>query len=125
MPTNAAPLRVLLVDDHPVSRAACRALLRTQGADVIADVAPGEEAIAIAEALWPDVAIVDVTPDDDRGVLIARRLRGLASAPAVVLTSSADPSVLDGVLDGYAFLAKADICHETILDAVDGDESPT
>ena len=69
MPTNAAgawvnasPLRVLLVDDHPVSRGACRALLRTQGAEVI---------------------------------------------------------------DAFAFLAKADICHETVVDAVRSDESRT
>jgi DNA-binding NarL/FixJ family response regulator len=52
---------VLVVDNHEVSRAALRALLRTEGVEVI-DLAPGDHVIAEAYALAPDVVIVDVSP---------------------------------------------------------------
>ena len=64
--------RILLVDDHEISRAAYRALLRAEGIDVVADLAASDHALAAARALRPDVAIVDVTPGADTGFGIAR-----------------------------------------------------
>jgi hypothetical protein len=69
--------------------------------------------------------VVAITPHDDHGPMTARQLRGLARARAVVLTPSADASVFDGALDGFAFLAKADICREAVLEIVRSDESGT
>ena len=117
-PASAAggrrPVRVLIVDGHEIFRAACRALLRTEGIDVIADVPAGCEAIMAAIALRPDVAIVDVTPADGTGFLIGRRLAGLPDPPAVMLASSADRCRFGSQLDGYRFIAKADICARAI-----------
>ena len=75
------PMRILIVDDHEIFRAAFRALLRTQGMDVIADVPAGSTAITTAIALRPEVAIVDVTPADDTGMGIVRRLATLPRSP--------------------------------------------
>ena len=86
------PVRVLIVDGHEIFRAACRALLRTEGIDVI----------------------VDVTPADDAGFRIARRLASLPDPPAVMLVSSADRCQFGSQLDGYRFVAKADVCAEAI-----------
>ena len=108
------PVRVLIVDGHEIFRAACRALLRTEGIDVIADVPAGDEVIAAATSLRPDVVIVDVTPADDTGFRIARRLTNLPDPPAVMLASSADRCQFDSRLDGYRFIAKADICAQAI-----------
>jgi two-component system response regulator DesR len=108
------PLRVLIVDDHEVSRAALRALLWTEGADV-ADVSTGDAAIAAAIAFRPDVAITDVTPADPTGFLIADWLRALPDAPAVVLTSSAGRRQFATQLGNYRFVAKADLCVRAIL----------
>ena len=107
------PMRVLLVDDHEISRAAVSALLRTQGAEV-ADLATGEAALAVAIAFRPAVAIVDVTPADARGFVIAARLRALPGGPAVVLTSSADRRRFASQLGCYRFVAKADLCVQNI-----------
>ena len=107
-------MRVLLVDGHEVFRAACRALLRTEGIDVIADVPAGDEAIRAAAALRPDVVIVDVTPADDSGFRMARRLAGLPDPPVVMLASSADRCQFGSQLDGHRFIAKADIRAEAI-----------
>jgi CheY-like chemotaxis protein len=119
------PMRVLLVDDHEISRAAISALLRTEGAEV-ADIGTGDAALAVALAFRPAVAIVDVTPADLTGFVIAARLRALPDGPAVVLTSSADRRRFASRLDSYRFVAKADLCVQTIwADPVSGSTAPT
>jgi CheY-like chemotaxis protein len=110
---GARQMRILIVDDHAISRAALRALLRTEGADA-ADVGSGDAAITAAIAFRPDVAIVDVTPADPTGFVTARRLRALPGAPAIVLTSSADRCRFGSQLHGYQFVAKADLCARAI-----------
>jgi CheY-like chemotaxis protein len=107
------PMRVLLVDDHEISRAAISALLRTEGAEV-ADIGSGDAALAVAIAFRPAVAIIDVTPADARGFVIADRLRALPDGPAVVLTSSAGRNRFASRLARYPFVAKADLCVQNI-----------
>jgi CheY-like chemotaxis protein len=107
------PIRVLLVDDHEISRAAISALLRTEGADVTGIGTDGT-AIAVAIAFRPAVAIVDVTPADATGFRIADLLRALPDGPAVVLTSSVSRHWFASRLDSYRFVAKADLCVQAI-----------
>lgn len=114
-PAGTRPARILIVDDHEISRAALRALLRTEGTDV-ADVSADDAAIAAAVAFHPDVAVVDVTPAGASGFLIARRLQALPRAPAVVLTSSAHPNRFGSTLSNYRFVAKADLCAHAIAE---------
>src|SRR5215467_771827 len=90
------PTRILIVDDHEVSRAALRALLRTEGIDVA------------------DVGIVDVAPADPSGFLIARQLQALPHAPPVVLTSSSSRRWFGSQLGRHMFIAKADLCARAI-----------
>jgi CheY-like chemotaxis protein len=107
------PTRILLVDGHEISRAALRALLRTEGLDV-ADVPPGDAATAAAIAFRPDVVIVDVTPANPAGFLTARQLRALPDAPLLVLTSSASRCRFGSQLERHPFIAKADLCARAI-----------
>jgi CheY-like chemotaxis protein len=107
------PMRVLLVDDHEISRAAVSALLRTQGAKV-ADLGTGEAAMAVAIAFRPAVAIVDVTPADARGFVIADGLLALPVPPTIILTSSTDRTRFGARLSDHRFIAKADICAAAI-----------
>ena len=103
-------LRIMIIDDHEISRAAICALLRSEGADVVADLNAGRDALAMARALRPAVIIVDVTSAADAGFAIARQLRALLPAPPIViLTSSADRTRFGAQLDGHLFIAKADI----------------
>jgi DNA-binding NarL/FixJ family response regulator len=116
MPGELGPtrLRAVIIDDHAISRAACRALLRTEGVDVIADVAANEGAVEMIAQLDPDLVVVDVSPHDERGMAIARRIEAMAHGPRVVLTSSADLARFESRLDGYEFVAKADICSDAL-----------
>jgi len=105
--------RILIVDDHEVSRAALRALLRTEGIDVV-DVGTGDTAITAAIAFHPDVVIVDVAPADPAGFLIAGQLQALPDAPPVVLTSSSSRRWFGSQLGRHVFVAKADLCARAI-----------
>lgn len=108
---------VLIVDQHEVSRAAYTALLRTEGMHVVASVASVCEAVAAATELSPDIAVVDVTPGDERSLDTVRRLQALGRRLAVVLISSASRSKLCLPPEGLLFLAKADICAGSLLRA--------
>lgn len=60
-PDPAVAVRVLLCDDHAVVRAGLRALLSsTGGIDVVGEAGSGEEALAMAARLWPDVVLIDL-----------------------------------------------------------------
>src|SRR5579859_167781 len=48
------PARILIIDDHEISRGAYRALLRTEGLDVVGDLGVDGRAVAAARALRPD-----------------------------------------------------------------------
>jgi DNA-binding NarL/FixJ family response regulator len=104
----------MIIDDHEISRAAFCALLRSEGADVVADLGAGHDAVAMARALRPEAVIVDVTPAAGTGFGIARRLRALPAPPIVILTSSTDRTRFGSQLDGHVFITKADICSAAI-----------
>jgi CheY-like chemotaxis protein len=110
---NPPALRVLIVDRHEVSRAAIRALLRTEGLEVIADVATAAEGLALADQTKPDIAIVDVDPASAHTRAAVGALTQLAAR--VVLTSStplqADPSE-------YTFIPKPEICASLLRQAL-------
>jgi two-component system, NarL family, response regulator DesR len=99
----------VIIDDHEISRAACRALLRTEGLDVVADLAAGDQPLTAARALRPDVAIIDVTPAASTGFSIADGLLALPAPPTIILTSSTDRTYFGTRLNGHRFIAKADI----------------
>jgi len=108
------PARILIVDDHEVSRAAIGALLRTEGFEVT-DVGTDQDPVAVAVAFSPAVAVVDVTPERAAGFDIAGKLVALADPPAVVLTSSALRRRFGPRLDGQFFVAKADLCSAALM----------
>lgn len=69
------PLRVLIADDHPLFRSGMRALLTADPeAEVIGEAATGEEAIALAESLQPDVILMDVQMPGGGGIEAIRRI---------------------------------------------------
>jgi DNA-binding NarL/FixJ family response regulator len=75
-PIPAPPMRLLLCDDHAVVRAGLRALLSSaEGIDVVGEAATGEEALAMAASLSPDVVLMDLQLDGGMdGVTATRRL---------------------------------------------------
>jgi DNA-binding NarL/FixJ family response regulator len=82
---------VLIVDDHPSFRATARALLESEGFDVVGEAENGQDALGAAQALGPDLVLLDVQLPDLDGFEVARRMSSWnGSSPVVVLTSSRD-----------------------------------
>ena len=111
-------VRILIVDDHPLTRDALAALLAQGGFDVVGEAADGAEALRAVEELHPDVVLLDVQLPDIDGFDVAARLTKTNShAPAVVLTSSRDGSDF-GPLVAYSgargFVPKAELSAEAL-----------
>jgi DNA-binding NarL/FixJ family response regulator len=109
-------LRVVIVDDHAISRSVFAALLRSEGVDVVAELMLGDATTATLRGLAPDMVVVDARPGIGDGPEVGRRAASFGCA--VVLTSSARPSSFGPALDGFDFIAKADICRAALADLI-------
>lgn len=90
MPTkNHNPIRILIVDDHPVVCAGLTSMLSTQpGFEVIGSAASGEEALAILKRSNPNVMLLDLRMPGMDGIAVLRALNGIDSPPAVIVLTS-------------------------------------
>lgn len=85
-------VRILLGDDHPLFSEGLRRILEPQF-EVVGVVTNGQELIAAAERLRPDVAVADISMPSLNGIEAARRMQKLPRAPKVVfLTMHEDPT---------------------------------
>jgi DNA-binding NarL/FixJ family response regulator len=107
-------IRVILVDDHAVVRAGLKAVLGgAKDIDVIGEASNGREAIALAERLKPDVAVMDLSmPEvDGREATIEMVKKGLPTR-VLVLTMHAEEEYLMSALEagvaGYLVKSAAD-----------------
>lgn len=82
-------IRILLVDDHQVVRRGLRTFLEVQDdIEVVGEAADGDEGIARAEELRPDVILMDIKMPGTDGIEALRRLRGLANPARVLIVTS-------------------------------------
>lgn len=86
------PLRVLIADDHPLFRDGLRTLLSAMPeTEVVGEVATGEEAIAQATALQPDIILMDLHMPGLNGIEATRAiLRASPHISILVLTMFED-----------------------------------
>jgi len=84
---------VLIVDDHPSFRASARAMLESEGFDVVGEAADGASALEAVAALRPDLVLLDVQLPDMSGFDVCAELEGRnGSTPDIILVSSRDVS---------------------------------
>jgi DNA-binding NarL/FixJ family response regulator len=95
--------RILIVDDHPLTREALAALLEQNDFWVVGHAADGEEAIARARLLQPDVVLLDLSMPGLDGLTALPRIRLAApGCEVVVLTASGTESNLMSAIRGGA-----------------------
>jgi two-component system response regulator DevR len=106
-PVETKPIRLLIVDDHEVTRLGLRTLLEGCAAfEVAGEASSVAETLTMAIELKPDVMLLDVRLADGSGIEVCRRLQRLnLDTKVLVLTSFADDNlVLDAIAagaDGY------------------------
>jgi DNA-binding NarL/FixJ family response regulator len=123
-------IRVLIAEDHAVVRAGLTELLANRDdVEVVGEAANGEEAVARATELGPDVVLMDLSMPGVDGIEATRRIsEAVPAARVVVLTSFSDRERILEALDAGAvgYLLKdlaPDELHSGILAAARG-ESP-
>ncbi|MCP9959294.1 MULTISPECIES: response regulator [Streptomyces] len=115
------PIRVMVVDDHPMWRDAVARDLAEAGFDVVATAGDGDQAVRRARATTPDVLVLDLNLPGRPGVEVCRELVAEGGAPPRVLVLSASgehADVLEAVKSGATgYLVKSASTAE-LLDAV-------
>lgn len=99
----AMAVRILVVDDHPLTRDALASLLAQGGFQVVGEAADGSEALELAERLQPDLVLLDLSMPGLDGLAVLPRLR--AACPrceVVVLTASGTEENLLAAIRGGA-----------------------
>ncbi len=80
--------RILLADDHKITRQGLRSLLEKQkDIEVVAEAENGREAVRLAAELAPDVIIMDVTMPDLNGVEATRQILSQSSDIKIIALS--------------------------------------
>ncbi len=107
---TADPIRVLLVDDHAVVRRGLRSFLELlDDIEVVGEAADGREGVTLAQALVPDVVVLDLVMPILDGIAATAELKAaLPDTQVVILTSFVDDEKVAGALEAGAtgFLMK-------------------
>lgn len=103
MSIHGRPVRVVLVDDHPVVRDGLRASLESiDEFDIVGEAGSGEEAIAVVAATEPDIVLMDIEMPGMGGLAATRQLTGQHAGLAVLVMTMYDDDelVLDALRSG-------------------------
>ena len=114
-------IRVLLVDDHAIVREGLRTLLSEEPEiAVVGEAANGAEAVALTQALRPDVILMDLVMPEMDGIEAMRGIRDVSPASRVlVLTSFGDNQhVRDAIQAGAVGYLLKDVLKADLLQAI-------
>ena len=117
------PIRVLLVDDQEIVRQGLATILKyAPGIQVAGEASDGEEAVALAQALRPDVILMDLKMPRLGGIPATRRIRAaLPESRVIILTTyDADDLVFEGIKAGAQGYLLKDATGETLAEAIRG-----
>jgi two-component system, NarL family, invasion response regulator UvrY len=111
-------VKVMTVDDRAVFRDVAREVVAaTAGFEHVGDAGSGEESLALAERLDPDLILIDVRMPGIDGLETARRLSVSRPAATTVLVSTADVESLPrefATCGAVAFVRKQDFGPSTL-----------
>ncbi|MEJ7824951.1 MAG: response regulator transcription factor [Solirubrobacteraceae bacterium] len=104
---------ILIVDDHCAFRRAVRAVLESDGYEVVGEATDGRAGLRAAMTLQPDVVLLDVRLPDMDGFAFALQVAQDGPGPQVIVTSSSEDPLYPARAarsGARGFLAKHDVC---------------
>lgn len=119
MPHAPPPLRIFIVDDHPVVRQGVRMLLEQAGMTVVGTASTSDDARAGVAATHPDVALVDLRLDNDDGRPLLRELARGDRPRLLVYSMAEDAASIGESLDAgaHGYVTKGEV-WETLVEAL-------
>ncbi|MET9833213.1 response regulator transcription factor [Streptomyces sp. NPDC006385] len=114
------PIKVMVVDDHPMWRDAVARDLAESGFDVVATAGDGDQAVRRAKAAAPDVLVLDLNLPAKPGVQVCKELVGHNPALRVLVLSASGEhaDVLEAVKSGATGYLLKSASTDELLDAV-------
>ncbi len=117
MEPSTRSIRVLVADDHPVFRRGMRAILGAEAEiELVGEATDGEEAVALALELRPDVILMDLNMPGVTGIEATRRIREAGPEIAVLMLTMFED-------DKSIFAAMRAGAHGYVLKGADGAET--
>jgi DNA-binding NarL/FixJ family response regulator len=116
---HPVPLRCLVIDDSEEFLAAATRLLEAQGVEVVGSATSGAQALRLAAAEAPDVALVDIELGDENGAELATEMTEDAPSTRVILISAHEQADLQELLTGsraVGFLPKTELGADAIAE---------
>ncbi|WP_342251412.1 response regulator transcription factor [Sphingomonas sp. OTU376] len=118
---SASPIRVLVVDDHPVVREGVTGLLaRQDDMEAIGEACNGPDAIAKFRDLAPDVTLMDVQMQGMSGIEAIEKIRALSGdARILVLTTyPGDANAIRAIRAGASGYLLKNCVRSELIDAI-------
>jgi DNA-binding NarL/FixJ family response regulator len=118
---EVAPIRIMLVDDHPIVRIGLAALIKTlPGMEAVAQAGCGREAIALHRKHNPDVTLMDLRLPDIGGVEVIRTIcTESPEARFIVLTTyEGDEDIHQALQAGARGYIIKGLPHDLLTDAI-------
>ncbi len=113
-------LRVMIVDDHPLVRAAVRQAITAPDVEMVAEAATAEDALTIVPEVRPDILLVDIDLPGMDGIRLVREIAPRVPETRIVMltASSADRHLDEAMHHGAAGYLTKDLTPEALLRAV-------
>jgi len=118
---NLSPIKLMIVDDHPLFRQGLRDVLETDSQMlVVAEAADGEVAIEQAELTQPDVILMDINLPTSNGLQVTRQIKGRQPGMKVIMITGYDDveQVFHAIRAGASAYCPKDITPEALIGTV-------
>jgi DNA-binding NarL/FixJ family response regulator len=117
---EAAPIQVLIVDDHPMVREGLAGVLERQNMKIVGLAATGKQAVEMYSAHRPDVVLLDLRLPDQSGFDVVRTMLGNDPQARIIILSSAqgDASIYNAISLGVRGYLLKGIDGLTLADQV-------